>query len=134
VIVKVPVYQSKVVQYPGNATRAASLPVATAGGATVEPTYLYSNQGGVSETYTTLSSRSSASAMDAYGRAQAGDLVQFPMLNVHYTSDDFRDCGMQVSDAMVGMYSADQFGLDSRASGATGLSSSGSGDASGRCL
>ncbi|CAD7703551.1 unnamed protein product [Ostreobium quekettii] len=132
VIVKVPVYQSKVVQYPGGAARAASMPVPTAGSVAAEQTYLYANQGGGSDAYTTLSSRSSASAMDAYGRSQAADIVQFPSLNVQY-ADDFGD-GMQVSDAMVGMYSAEQFGLDSRASGATGLSSSGSGDASGRCL
>jgi len=121
--VKVPVYQSKVVQYPSAATRAGSMPVPQISpGGPVDQGYMYTNsQANASEAYTTCSSRSSMSAMDAFGRQQS-DLVQFTTLNGRCTSgvSDY-DCGLQAagSGEMGGSYPAGQYGqmLDSRARG-----------------
>lgn len=125
-LVKVPVYQSKVVQFPNGATRAASLPVQMAGTLPVDQSLLWSQN--PSEAYASHSMGATLGAT-----ADAGVLRSHPettqvSVNTSYPAG-VRDieCNLQAGGAMSlpGQYRSDQYGavLDSHRNGLMRVSS-----------
>lgn len=125
VLLKVPVFPSKVVQYPSATTRAASMPPQMSNMLTSD-TALW-NQG-LSDIYNTTSSRSSIMA-DAAALTSHPETLHFPAGTGHSGHREF-DCIPQSACGMSVMNQpgADQFMplLDSRTSAMTRLSSTGS--------